>query len=368
MDPVLDPVKAAEKRAKQLKWFKRGLFATLAVSACSGLYILFGPNEQIPYELADGKFRARYRMLKLFPTRVTSRFVGMGAEMEIPYSWRTPFFTLYARRYGIDLNNVEADLTTFRTFQDFFSRSLPIPRIVHNEPIVSPVDGTIQSFGRLDQGKLKQIKGLDFHAKGFLGFEPANFLQGTYLYYITIYLAPGDYHRFHAPCNFLIAQIRHFPGNLAPVNKKWASKLQGLYSINERVVLSGNTKMGKHFNLALVGAFGVGSIELYHDQAVSTNKEEQDEDAKLFGQEFPPISEHPYPEFSTKNPYDRSYGWKYLQPIFLEKGLEMGKFKMGSTAVLIFEEDPGIDWTMKVGDKIQQGQNLFSSPVTPNFI
>ena len=34
------------------------------------------------------------------------------------------------------------------------------------------------------------------------------------LFYCVIYLAPGDYHRFHAPCNFRVKQRRHFPGAL----------------------------------------------------------------------------------------------------------------------------------------------------------
>ena len=32
------------------------------------------------------------------------------------------------------------------------------------------------------------------------------------LYQIVVYLAPGDYHRFHAPTDFQINSRRHYPG------------------------------------------------------------------------------------------------------------------------------------------------------------
>lgn len=37
---------------------------------------------------------------------------------------------------------------------------------------------------------------------------------GNQLYFIVIYLAPGDYHRFHSPTNWVAESRRHFAGIL----------------------------------------------------------------------------------------------------------------------------------------------------------
>jgi phosphatidylserine decarboxylase len=41
--------------------------------------------------------------------------------------------------------------------------------------------------------------------------------EGNQLYFIVIYLAPGDYHRFHSPANWVAESRRHFAGIILPV-------------------------------------------------------------------------------------------------------------------------------------------------------
>src|SRR5204862_8300682 len=59
------------------------------------------------------------------------------------------------------------------------------------------------------------------------------------LYYVVIYLAPGDYHRFHSSVSWVVESRRHFAGELYSVSPYLQRTLPGLFTLNERVVLLG---------------------------------------------------------------------------------------------------------------------------------
>lgn len=84
------------------------------------------------------------------------------------------------------------------------------------------------------------------------------------LHHCVIYLAPGDYHRFHSPTDWTVFARRHFPGELFSVNPSVARWLQGLFNFNERVVYYGEWEHG-FFSMTAVGATNVGSIRVYMD-------------------------------------------------------------------------------------------------------
>lgn len=145
-----------------------------------------------------------------------------------------------------------------------------------------------------DKGYLEQVKGVNYSLKAFLGEQtwPKNsdvnnngdkfkieelhenhelyeksilYNPENSLYHCIIYLAPGDYHRFHSPADWTIYYRRHFPGELFSVNPSVARWLQGLFNLNERVVYYGEWKYG-FFSMAAVGATNVGSIRVYMDE------------------------------------------------------------------------------------------------------
>lgn len=95
---------------------------------------------------------------------------------------------------------------------------------------MSPADGTILHNGMVERGMVEQVKGVSYSLQAFLGpitwanknrllpdeeYE-ASLLRdpvNNCLYTSVIYLAPGDYHRFHSPADWTIKYRRHFGGN-----------------------------------------------------------------------------------------------------------------------------------------------------------
>jgi phosphatidylserine decarboxylase len=88
--------------------------------------------------------------------------------------------------------------------------------------------------------------------------------EGNKLFFAVVYLAPGDYHRFHSPTNWIVERRRHFAGELFSVSPWMANKLQDLFVLNERVALLGRWRHG-FFSMVPVGATNVGSIRVNFD-------------------------------------------------------------------------------------------------------
>ena len=159
----------------------------------------------------------------------------------------------------------------------------------------------------------------------------------TALYYIVVYLAPGDYHRFHSPASWVAEKRRHFAGELYSVSPYLQRKLPGLFTLNERVVLLGRWRWG-FFSFTPVGATNVGSIKINFDRELRTNSLTTDTAADRAAEEASARGE-PYSGFA-----EATYGAasKILGGHALRKGEEMGGFQLGSSIVLVFEAPRGL--------------------------
>ncbi|RXK42424.1 phosphatidylserine decarboxylase [Tremella mesenterica] len=159
------------------------------------------------------------------------------------------------------------------------------------------------------------------------------------LYFLVIYLAPGDYHRFHSPVPWVVERRRHFTGDLFSVSPYIANRLKDLFVLNERVALLGRWKYG-FFSMVPVGATNVGSIRINFDETLRTNTRRRS---------------HPVHTF-TEAVYGNASKVLGGQPLLA--GEEMGGFKLGSTIVLVFEAPKDWEFTVRPGDKVKVGQAL----------
>ncbi|KAL8995199.1 MAG: hypothetical protein Q9169_005032 [Polycauliona sp. 2 TL-2023] len=186
----------------------------------------------------------------------------------------------------------------------------------------------------------------------------------TALFYIVVYLAPGDYHRFHSPTSWVAERRRHFAGELYSVSPYLQRTLPGLFTLNERVVLLGRWRWG-FFSFTPVGATNVGSIKINFDRELRTNSLTTDtaadraaEEAADRGEAYSGFAEATYAEAS-----------KLLGGHALRRGEEMGGFQLGSSIVLVFEapkgsrkslDDGWVDGERKGGWRwgVRQGQQV----------
>lgn len=190
------------------------------------------------------------------------------------------------------------------------------------------------------------------------------------LYYAVIYLAPGDYHRFHSPAPWVVESRRHFAGELYSVSPYLQRHLPGLFTLNERVVLLGRWRWG-FFSYTPVGATNVGSIKVNFDSELRTNSLTTDTAADMAAAQAAERGE-PYAGFveATYRHASRMLGGHPLQ-----RGEEMGGFQLGSSIVLVFEapvgtrksfdagwtggaREGGWNWSIEKGQRIKVGEKL----------
>jgi phosphatidylserine decarboxylase len=197
-------------------------------------------------------------------------------------------------------------------------------------------------------------------------FSSSTTTHPTQLYYLVVYLAPGDYHRFHSPVPWVCTSRRHFAGELYSVSPYLQRTLPGLFTLNERVVLLGRWKHG-FFSYTPVGATNVGSIKINFDAELRTNSlttdTAADRDAAAAaerGESYSGFSEATYAKAS-----------KVLGGYALKRGEEMGGFQLGSSIVLVFEaprgkrarslDEGGLEGAEKMGGwrwNVEKGQRV----------
>lgn len=242
--------------------------------------------------------------------------------------------TQFARAFDVDLEEVKLSVPDdFATFNDFFIRELADdarPIDDDAEAIVSPVDGTVSFAGAIRADSLFQAKGIDYSLGDLLTTdldEVKHYIDGNFA---TIYLAPYNYHRVHAPLAGELVAARYVPGDLYSVNEATVSRLDGLFRRNERLVMHFRTDHGGPAALIFVGALNVGSISTPWTGEIRARKS------------------------GVVDVLDIS---RY--PTAVAKGDLLGWFNMGSTVILLLPKDV-CEWDddLEPGATLRMGEEI----------
>jgi phosphatidylserine decarboxylase len=251
----------------------------------------------------------------IMPKHLISRLVGLLAAARLG-ALTHALINLFIKSYGINMAEAKYEKATdYKSFNEFFTRPLKDglrPVVLDSNIIAHPVDGAISQLGKIDGDKLIQAKGHDYSLQALLGGlaeTAAPYQNGEFA---CIYLAPKDYHRIHMPLAGTLREMIYVPGELFSVNPLTAANVPGLFARNERVVTIFDTEIGP-MALVLVGATIVASIETVWAGTIT-----------------PPTG---------KEVFRWSYPATGANAVHLEKGAEMGRFKLGSTVILAFAPD-----------------------------
>jgi len=249
---------------------------------------------------------------KLVPQHLLSRVVGRVAESA---RLKKPFIRWFVKRYSVDMSDAqEQDPLAYENFNAFFTRALkagarPFAEGINDAlPILCPADGAISQLGEINEHGLLQAKGRYYTVADLLASnqDAADFDGGSFA---TVYLSPKDYHRVHMPVAGKLTKMSYIPGDLYSVNKQTAEGVPNLFARNERLVCLFDTELGP-MAVVLVGAMIVAGIETVWAGRVCPGRDRHKVQVTRYEATVPAIE--------------------------LAAGAEIGRFYLGSTAIVLF--------------------------------
>ena len=247
-------------------------------------------------------FQNLFQNLILKVSRIKARFV------------KNLLINFFKNRYKISLEEfARKNVNEYSSFNDFFTREFdegvrPIDQTENT--IVSPVDGKIMESGRVSDGKLFQLKNMEYNLSHLLNNNPKLIEAFKNASYVTIYLAPYNYHRVHLPYQGKLLNNQIIGGMAYKVNEQALKKINALYTKNTRQISQFESSK-VNFCMIMVGAMNVSSISI-------TDK--------------------------NKDVYN--------------KGEEFARFNLGSTVLMLFSGSENIKFPdhLKFGEKIKLGE------------
>ena len=222
----------------------------------------------------------------------------------------------FIHHYQIQLNECSRkNINEYKSFNDFFTRELSLnnrPIAENAKLIISPVDGTVAQFGSIKLGQLMQVKGINYRLDEFLNHHEHLIKIYEKGYFMSIYLAPYNYHRVHLPYEGTLVSAEMVSGKTHRVDQKALKTIKNLYVENQRLISNFESNIF-NFSLIMVAALNVSSMSI------------------------------------TK----KNHGTK-----FYKKAEEYGRFNLGSTVVILFPESAELDWStsIRIGQNVKFGE------------
>jgi phosphatidylserine decarboxylase len=265
------------------------------------------------------------------PRRLATRFMGWFSRIEQPL---VRDLSIATWRLFCDVDLSDARDSRFPSLHAAFVRVLrPGSRPVHPdvEILTSPCDAILGAHGRIEAGRLFQIKALSYRLADLLGGDEALARSHEGGTYATLRLTAGMYHRFHAPHDLRVDSVRHIWGDTWNVNPIALKRVEALFCRNERAVLRLRVAEAGHaVTLVPVAAILVAGLRL----GILPDGTEL---RQTGGRTLPCTAR-------------------------LAKGAEMGWFEHGSTIVVLAPAGFTLWPTLREGARLRMGEPLMRLP------
>nr|WP_244959033.1 archaetidylserine decarboxylase [Novosphingobium marinum] len=261
------------------------------------------------------------------PRHALTRFMGWFSKVEAA---PVRYVSIALWRLFCDVDLTDSAEKRFSSLHAAFVRRLREgARSVDPDPsvVVSPCDAIVGAHGRVSDGQVWQVKGLPYSVADLLGdtSEAEPFRDGSF---VTLRLTAGMYHRFHAPHDLAVEQVRYISGDTWNVNPAALKRIERLYCRNERAPIAARLQAGSFpIMLVPVAAVLVASIRLPFLDNVGN--------VRSGGERARPCS------------------------AVFAKGEEMGWFEHGSTIVVLVPKECGLCPEIAEGSLIRMGEPLF---------
>ncbi|RAP29484.1 phosphatidylserine decarboxylase, partial [Candidatus Marinamargulisbacteria bacterium SCGC AG-414-C22] len=245
----------------------------------------------------------------LYLSNFLSFLFGKLCFIQWPYLLKPLVLRFFQGLFRINLSESVEQHRDFKSVNDMFTRTLrPECRTWEQQTtmICSPVDGQFKGMCYGNSATIR-VKSADYNVKSLLGTSHTADIDNMVL--VNLYLSPQDCHHIFSPCDVTIQHITYIPGPLLPVNPIVAKIIPTLFSTNERIVLTVQHK-NTTFYIVLVGALNVGHMTLPSVPGFASNQ----------------LKKHVEQHLKIAHPE-------------LKKGDRLGTFNLGSSVLLLFDQD-----------------------------
>jgi phosphatidylserine decarboxylase len=264
------------------------------------------------------------------PRRLATRFFGWFSKIEQPM---IRDLSIGVWRLFSDLDLSDARPGRFRSLHDCFVRKLQDgARPIDADPdlLVSPCDAIVGASGRVEAGRVLQIKGFPYCLRDLLRDDAQAdvYRNGCY---VTLRLTSAMYHHFHAPHDCRVESVTYMSGDTWNVNPIALRRVAGLFCKNERAMIKTRLRRDGHaITLVPIAAILVASIRL---NFLDTGRGLRHSGTRTI-------------------PCDTVLG----------KGEAMGWFEHGSTIIVFAPEGFALHESVSEGRMIRVGQPLMRLP------